>query len=362
MILLGDMEIKLKYVSRERLRDSSWRYRFRRDGVKTTMPGLPGSTEFIHAYQVLLEGRSINDNSDKIRRVDETKGTVDWLVEVYCRHMRTAVKTGTMSPLTMKQRVNLLGRFAKEYGQRDALQMPTKAVRVIMAKWASTPGAANNLLKSLRAMYVWAINAGHLDENPTDGVRKIPVKTQGFTAWTTADLRRFIARHPQGTKAHLVLMILIFTACRRSDLVKLGRQHIAKIEGVKILSFTQTKGGNNESQRVTIPILPPLMKAINSPVAGDMIFVLSDRGRPFSVASFGARFKKWCIQADLGHLSAHGIRKAAGALLADAGCTQHEIMAIHGHSDARTSDIYTKTANRLTLAKSAMDKFSKINW
>lgn len=362
MILPDDMDYKLKYVSRKRQRDGSWRYRFRRDGIKTTMPGQPGSIEFIGAYQALLEGRPINEKPNKIRRVDETKGTVNWLVEVYCQHMHAAVKLGNMSPLTLKQRENLLRRFAKEYGRRDALQMPTKAVRVIMTKWSGTPGAANNLLKSLRAMYVWAISAGHLDENPTDGIRKLPVKSRGFIAWTTADLRQYVNRHPAGTKAHLVLMILIFTACRRSDLVKLGRQHIADIDGLKVLSFTQTKGGNNESQRVTIPILPPLMKAINSPVAGDMIFVLSDRGKPFTTASFGARFKKWCIQAELGHLSAHGIRKAAGALLADAGCTQHEIMAIHGHSDARTSDIYTKTANRLTLAKSAMDKFAKINW
>ncbi|MBL4806621.1 MAG: tyrosine-type recombinase/integrase [Rhodobacteraceae bacterium] len=361
-ILQGEMEIKLKYVARERLPDGRYRYRFQRLGRKTTLPSTPGSLEFAAAYNLLLSGQNPAHPSGKIKTLNQTRGTVKWLVEVYNRYMRESVKNGTMSPLTEKQRTNLLGRFANEYGQRDALHIPPKAIRVIINKWEGTPGAANNLLKSLRAMFVWAVNSGLCDTNPTDGVRKLHVKTQGFTAWTTGDLAQFRTTHPRGTQADLALMILIFTACRRSDIVKLGRQHITTIDGVKFLSFTQSKGGNDERQRVTIPILPPLMSALRSPVAGDLTFLISKQGKPFSHGGFGARFKKWCIAAGLPDRSAHGIRKAAGALLADAGCTQHEIMAIHGHSDARTSDIYTRTANRVTLAKSAMEKFEKINW
>lgn len=55
-------------------------------------------------------------------------------------------------------------------------------------------------------------------------------------------------------------------------------------------------------------------------------------------------------------LSAHGIRKAVGSLLAEAGCTQYEIMALHGHSDPKTSEIYTRSVDRLRLAEQALDR------
>jgi len=358
--LAENMKINLPYIQRDRMRDGSWRYRFRRGATRKTLPGKPNSPEFMAAYDALLNGTTPASNAPLT--LAETRGTVRWLIELYTRHMASAVKAGTMSPLTHKQRANILGRFALEHGHRDALHIPTRAIRIIINKGAAKPGATNNLLKSLRAMFKWAVDTGLCDTDPTAGLRKIPTNSSGFIAWDATDLAKFQQTHPRGTTANLALMILIFTACRRSDLVKLGRQHITEIDGLKCLSFTQAKGGNNERQRVTIPILPPLYRAITSPPAGEMTFLMSAQGKPFSTAGFGMRFKKWCLQAGLENRSAHGIRKAAGALLANAGCTQHEIMAIHGHADARTSDIYTRTADRLTLAKSAMDKFAKIEW
>lgn len=355
-----ELRFNLKYIDRSRARDGSFRYRFRRGAVRKTLPGEPHSPEFMAAYNALLSGTIAASKAP--RTLADTRGSVAWLIELYTRQMASAVKAGTMSPLTHKQRANILGRFATEHGHRDALNIPTKAIRIIINKGASKPGAANNLLKSLRAMFKWAVETGLCDSDPTADIRKVRTNSAGFVAWDSTDLDKFQKAHPPGTTANLALMILIFTACRRSDLVKLGRQHITTIDGVKCLSFTQAKGGNNERQRVTIPILPPLFSAITSAPAGEMTFLMSAQGKPFSTAGFGARFKKWCLQAGLENRTAHGIRKAAGALLANAGCTQHEIMAIHGHADARTSDIYTRTADRLTLAKSAMDKFAKINW
>src|SRR5262245_44919813 len=62
-----------------------------------------------------------------------------------------------------------------------------------------------------------------------------------------------------------------------------------------------------------------------------LTFLVTEQGRPFSPAGFGNKFRDWCNQANLRHCSAHGLRKATAARLAERGATAHEIMAITGH-------------------------------
>ncbi|MCH2274181.1 MAG: hypothetical protein MK397_05615, partial [Thalassospira sp.] len=71
---------------------------------------------------------------------------------------------------------------------------------------------------------------------------------------------------------------------------------------------------------------------------------------------------KWCLDADLPDLSSHGIRKGAGKLLAEEGCTQYEIMAVHGHAEAKTSETYTSGAERWKLARQAMKRLEGMEW
>src|SRR6185437_7287307 len=79
--------------------------------------------------------------------------------------------------------------------------------------------------------------------------------------------------------------------------------------------------------------------------------------RPFSAAGFGNKFRDWCNQANLPHCSAHGLRKATAARLAERGATAHEIMAITGHKSLEEVERYTRAARRGKLADSAMSKF-----
>lgn len=55
--------------------------------------------------------------------------------------------------------------------------------------------------------------------------------------------------------------------------------------------------------------------------------------------------------------SSHGIRKAVGTFLAEAGCTQYEIMALHGHGDPKASEIFTRSVDSRKLVESALGRF-----
>src|SRR5215813_14742539 len=69
--------------------------------------------------------------------------------------------------------------------------------------------------------------------------------------------------------------------------------------------------------------------------AGQMTFLTTEFGKPFTAAGFGNWFREQCDMANLRHCSAHGLRKAAARQLAEAGCTEHEIAAITGHASLR---------------------------
>ena len=50
----------------------------------------------------------------------------------------------------------------------------------------------------------------------------------------------------------------------------------------------------------------------------------------------------------------HGLRKAAARRLAEAGCTDRQIMSITGHKIAQEVGRYTRSAEQMKLAEQAM--------
>tara|TARA_B100000378_G_C17983068_1_gene391207 strand:+ start:484 stop:834 length:351 start_codon:yes stop_codon:yes gene_type:complete len=59
-----------------------------------------------------------------------------------------------------------------------------------------------------------------------------------------------------------------------------------------------------------------------------------------------------CVEAGPAHLSAQGVRKGP----AEPGCGQYEMMAILGHSEAKTSEVYTRRVERWKRAVNAMQR------
>ncbi len=107
---------------------------------------------------------------------------------------------------------------------------------------------------------------------------------------------------------------------------------------------------------VDIKVIPELQTIIDASECGELTFLVTNFGKPFSANGFGNWFKKRCKEAGLAHCSAHGVRKAAAGRLAELGCSDHEIMAIGGWQTLKEVQRYTKGARRRVLADNAMDK------
>jgi integrase len=228
-----------------------------------------------------------------------------------------------------------------------------KQARVLRDRKADRPGSANNRVKRLRSMYAWAL-ANEIPGVTANPAERVPLlkakKAGGFPVWTPADIDRFEVRHGVGTKARLALALLCFTGARRSDIVLFGRQHLKDAR----LHFVMQKGRNRAPLKVDIPLHPDLLQVIEASPTGDLTFLMTEQGRPFTAAGFTNWFRKRCQEAGLSNLSAHGLRKAAATRAAERGATTSELMGIFGWRNISQAEIYTRSAERGRLAGRAV--------
>jgi integrase len=257
----------------------------------------------------------------------------------------------TLKSSTQRDRRYILEHFRAEHGKKPVVRVEHQHVAAIIAAKANTPEAANSLRKVLRHLFQHAIDIQMRTSNPVAGVKKFKGSSDGIHTWAEDEVPRFAARHPIGSRAYLALMLLLCTGQRRSDVVRMGWQHVRDGK----IAVRQEKTG----APLLIPIAPELADALALVPRTNMTFLLTDRGAAFTRGGFSNWFRRRCDEAGLPQCSAHGLRKLAAARLVNAGCTDRQIMAITGHKTASEVSRYTTARNQAELAEQAMAKLSE---
>jgi integrase len=211
------------------------------------------------------------------------------------------------------------------------------------------PHTARNWLKTFRHFMRWCESRKLVRSDPTWGIRLKTPKSDGHHTWTQDEIAQFEAHHPIGTKARLALALGLYTAQRRGDVVRMGRQHIRAGE------LMVRQGKTNAA--LVIPVLPELAAIIDATPTGHLTLLVTKTGKSYGANDFSEQFRKWCDDAGLPpECSFHGLRKAALTRLADAGCTAHQIAAISGHKTLNEVERYTRAADQRRLAREAMER------
>lgn len=344
-------------------RNGSPRYRVRVEGrkhVRIHLPVGPEDKDFANYYHAARAGERWLPSEPKT-----VKGSIDWLCAEYLSFVARMVEAEQMSPATLKQRRSVLRRLCDysgegsvRYGDFD-MDAPAAAFIEIRDAWATHPGAADNLIKTVRAVYTWAQEREYIRHNPAAAIKAINVNPAGGAVpWSVAELKKFREHHPKGTAAHLWLTLHAFTACRIGDAIWLGRAQEVTRDGQLWLSWQPRKRG---SAFVSIPMMPPLIAATRS--SDGPAYLLNDKGKPFaSVEALRVRVQRWCSAAGIPDRSSHGIRKAVGEMMAQNGCSQYQVMAVMAHTQAKTSEIYTKGAERQILAADGVKVLAALDW
>lgn len=359
-------DIPLKYLISDTDRHGNVRYYLRVPGKKKVrLYGEPSSEEFLAEYRRHRFGaekptvvKAPEPPRDRNRKVDWLKaGKNSTFTHLRNAYVEESLEYGNLGEKTQADRKNALDRFCTNNGDRRVTGLTVGKLEQFMDQWAKNgPDAANGMLKTLRAALRYAMRRKVVTENVAEQVAYIETKSEGFHTWTVGQIEQYVQTHKVGTMAHLTIAIGLFAGLRRSDIVLVGRQHL---RGGR-LKMKPTKTKKTSGVEVDIPILPELQYAIdNTPSAGDLTLIISERGGPYTAKSFGNRFKKWCQEAGLpDECTLHGLRKAGATLAAENGATEHQLMAIYGWTTTKEAMRYTAKARRRRLSDAGIGALS----
>lgn len=352
-----------KYVYKDTDRYGTVRYYYRPRGhSKMRLPDDPASPEF--AAAIAAEDARIEiatKNAAKAKLIAAQPNTLRWLCEQYF----ASPTFRALGPTTQRTHRLVIDHCLREPiapGKSETFAVTpinfvtSKAIKVLRDRKIKTPEAANSRVKYLRGVFSWAIEAeiDGVEYNPARDIKLLKKFTEGHHSWSLEEISRYEQRHEVGTKARLALALLLYTGQRRSDIVTFGRQHVK--DGW--LKFTQFKNRNRKPIRLEIPIVPELGRIIDASPTGDMTFLVTAFNKPFTSNGFGNWFRDRCDEAGLPQCSAHGLRKAQAARLAELGCTDREIMSWTGHVTSQEVDRYTRAANQKRLAGNVLRKIN----
>lgn len=338
-----------KYVSEFRDRHGKWHVRFRKKGQASYyFKNQPWSDAFMQEYQACLSGK----NAPKIQpgRARMVPGSISSLiVAYYC-----SPDFSNLSDTTKTTYRGIIERFREQHGDKLVRNLKRPHIQALVSAKAKTPAAANNLLRMLRTLMRYAVDIGWRQDDPALKVKGFKIKSRGFHTWTEEEISQFEAYFQVGSQERLALALLLYSAQRRSDVVRMGRQHIKSGS----LHIRQQKTG----MKLVIPVHEELRDILEASKTGDMTFLITKYGKPRTPAGFGNWFSESARKAGLPKgCSAHGLRKAACRRLAEAGCTPNQIMSISGHKTLKEVSRYTQAVNKTRLASDAITGLSSPN-
>lgn len=334
--------IRLDYVHEFRDRHGKIRRYFRKRGSKrVTLPGQPGSAEFMVAYQAALSDEAPRPPVETKRRAPPGTVTAE------LPHYYSSSAFAGLAAETQRTKKSILDRFERQNGDKRVAKLEQQHLQEMMATKVKTPAAARNFIKAMRGFLDWCVSTNLRKDNPAIGVKRFKMKSGGYRSWEDERIEQYRAHHQIGSRARVALELLLNIGPRRSDVVRLGHQHLRGGE----FSFRTQK---TKTLVEGIPLLPELAEALAALPKKSLTFLETEYGKPFTAAGFGNWFRDMSNEAGIpvGY-SAHGLRKASATRLAESGATEHQLMAWFGWTTLREPERYTKAANNRKLARSA---------
>lgn len=345
--------IRLRHISRFRDRHGHLRHYLRIPGRSAvSLPGAPGSPEFIAAYNEAIEDAAKAGPTEPLR---VTPGTLDALaISYYASDQYKGLRASTA--LDYKRQVEEL---RGKHGSNPLNRLNEKAVKHLLSE--KERSAYNHRLRMLRLLIAHAIDLGWMTTDPTQGIKRARLKTVGYPTWSEEQIAAYEAKHPAGSRARLALYLLLYTGQRRSDVVRMGRQSLTDIQredGSRIPAIW-VRQVKTETE-LKIPLHPILSEELARIPAGQLLFLQTEeRGRTkgFTSGGFYNRFIEWAQDAEIpSGLAPHGLRKACCRRMAEAGATTHQIAAVTGHRNLREVETYTRAAEQARMAAQGMER------
>src|SRR6185312_13856425 len=143
--------VRLPFVHTFRDRHGKVRRYFRYPSLASaSLPGTPGSAEFMTAYNAALSGQAVSD----VGASRSAPGTISAAIAgYYCDNAFTS-----LAPTTQKMRRAILENFRADHGTKRLSFLEPNHLASMLGK--KKPFAARNWLKTLRGLMQFAVGIG----------------------------------------------------------------------------------------------------------------------------------------------------------------------------------------------------------
>lgn len=208
-------------------------------------------------------------------------------------------------------------------------------------------GAANTFMIAASSLFSWAVKRGWLVQSPCLRIERL--EGGEYPAWSWQEVEHALPHLREPLRRAVILAL--YTGQRRGDVCQMTW---AAYNGSKI-RVRQEK----TRQPMVIPCHPSLSAELDRWERIAPTMLTSDNGRPWRPSHIS---NAMCdalrrIKGFPEHRNMHGLRKLAATLLAEAGCSTHEIAAITGHKSLAMIALYTASAEQEKLATAAVLRF-----
>jgi integrase len=216
---------------------------------------------------------------------------------------------------------------------------------------AATPRMADQCIQVIRILLDYALDRQsqyQLQFNAARDIKAINVQEHRLP-WPDALVDAFRAStYPD---LRLIVELGLGTGARISDCCAMLW---SSYDGAK-LTWKQIK----TKTTVSVPVTSALKALLDGTPKKAAVIATTKTGRPWRPDHLRPELQRAVEALGYRGYSFHGLRHRTGMLLAEAGCTPHEIMAVLGHKSLAMATLYSMQADRAKLAGSAIVKMEQ---
>ena len=243
------------------------------------------------------------------------------------------------------RRIYLQGAdYIEEFMDKDADKITRPMVLDFRDRYYDKKAKCRIGLQVLGMVLRFGYDRGYCSGDPTRGIRNLPPKV-GWERWTQDEIDAVMEASDQCIRDAITLAI--YTGQRRSDLVRMTWEnydgdyiHIVQLKTKKPLS---------------IPVHPVLKKELERMKGNGEYILVSKTGGKWSPDYLTDSVTMVARSVGVNKVF-HGLRKTTASVLAEHGCTPHEIAAITGQSLYEVIK-YTRGVEQKELAKRAVERW-----
>jgi integrase len=302
--------------------------------ILTPLPDMADVGAFGGAYAAALAARSKRESSSAVLTISD-------LIHLY-EHSPKFLK---LSPGSQRIYGYSLAYLKKMLPTAPAGLLERQDVARLVDGRAEHPGAANSLLRTINAMYKWARQRGHVENDPGKDVPELEMGEH--EPWPQPVLDAALAS--DDTRVRLGAHLLYYTAQRIGDAVRMRWTDIRDGK----LTVTQQK----TKRTLIIPIHDKLADELARHERRIGYIIEGQKGKPLHQHTLRETLQRFASENGA-KVVPHGLRKNAVNALLEAGCSAAETAAISGQSLGMV-EMYAKARAQGSLASAAILKWNR---